>query len=519
MSGKEVRLGLMTTIINSASLRGLEPFLVEVEVTASRGVPKLIITGLADRAVSESKHRILTALKNLGIKLKSCRIVVNLAPADVKKRGAHLDLSIALAILTEFRHCRLLPAKTLVVGELGLNGEIRSVSGLLNYVSFAQKQGFKKVIIPRSQKVGLKLVSNIEILMVDNLEQILDWTKDQNKLPRFKADGSISSKKNSGKFDHFWTQLNNRPEIQRVLSICAAGGHHLLLLGPVDASKNSVARAIRAVLPPPSDQDAIEAMQIHSLLKVNCQSLISDRPWRKVDVNITKAGLAGGGRKIKPGEISLAHQGVLFIRDIHHISYKILSCLERPLTTGKIKLRRNNISFVYPANFCLVASTPLCPCGYFGSNMQTCSCNPDQRKRFFTRIPSFLLNRIDLYLRLKPFRAKSLSKLLSNKDRQELTTLRQNIRTAREIQSKRYRDEAFDLNYQLSADYIQKQIYLSQPARKTLDKAYQALRLSTAACLKTIKLAQTIADLKQIEVIAADDINEALGYRFDLSLE
>jgi magnesium chelatase family protein len=506
----------MTTIVNSASLRGLEPFLVEVEVTASRGVPKLIITGLADRAVSESKHRILTALKNLGIKLKSCRIVVNLAPADVKKRGAHLDLSIALAILTEFKHCRLLPAKTLVVGELGLNGEIRSVSGLLNYVLFAQKQGFNKVIIPRSQKVGLKLVSNIEILMADNLDQILNWTKDQVELPRFKA-GSISSKKNLGKFDHFWTQLNNRPEIQRVLSICAAGGHHLLLLGPVDASKNSVARAIRAVLPPPSAQEAIEAMQIHSLLEVDCQSLIRDRPWRKVDVNITKAGLAGGGRKIKPGEISLAHQGVLFIRDVPHISYKVLSCLERPLITGRVKLRRNNISFVYPANFCLVASTPLCPCGYFGSNIQTCSCNPDQRKRFFTKIPSFLLNQIDLYLRLQPFRAKSLSELLSNKDQQDLTKLRQSIKVAREIQCRRYQDETFDFNYQLSSDYIQQQICLSQPAKKALDQAYQALRLSTAACLKTIKLARTIADLQQVEVIAADHINEALGYRFNLS--
>ncbi len=507
----------MMTTVNSASLKGFDPFLVRVEVTATRGVPKLIITGLADRAVSESKHRILTALKNLGIELKSCRIVVNLAPADVNKRGAHLDLPIALAVLSEFGHCSLDTDKTLMVGELGLNGEIKPVKGVFNYVLFARNRGFERVIIPQNQEKGLGLISGIEILLAKNLAQVINWTKNRVKLPSFKAVEGGFSKKDLNKFDHFWGQLGNQPKIQRALAISAVGGHHLLLLGPIDASKNSVAQAMRAVLPPPTSCEAIEALKIHSLMNGSCHHLVSHRPWREVDMNVTKAGLVGGGRRIRPGEVSLAHQGVLYIKHISRISYKILSCLEQPLTTGRIKLRRNNVSFGYSADFCLIGSSSLCPCGYFGSKMQSCTCNPNQRKRFLTKIPPFLFRQIDLYLKLQPFGARDLSQLFSNQTQPGLKELRRKVERARQVQLTRYKQEDFKLNYQLSSNYIQSKIRMSQPAKKALEEAYQSLQLSSTVCLKTIKIAQSIADLEQVEEITVNQINEALGYRFSFN--
>lgn len=490
--------------VNSAAVLGLEAYPVEVEVDISNGLPAFSIVGLPDKAIEESKERVRSAIKNSGADFPAKRITVNLAPADIKKEGPAYDLAIAIGILVADNQIPELNEKTLLVGELALNGTLRHINGILPIVSSLYKK-FPEIILPETNANEAMLVDEIAVLPVSNLKALIFHLKKEKILPYYQKSIEIHS---DFVYDFDLADVKGQEQAKRALEIAAAGGHNLLFNGPPGSGKTLLARTIPSILPRLNQDETLEVTKIYSvagLLSAD-KPVIYERPFRAPHHTTSSVALVGGGTYPRPGEITLAHRGVLFMDEFAEFPRQVLEALRQPLEDGIISVSRAQGSLLFPAKFILVAAQNPCPCGYLGDDKKNCICSPSQIMRYQKRVSGPILDRIDIHIEVPRV---SFEKLDSESSSESSKSVRDRVEQARNIQIKR----AKKINAEMSPKDIKKYCVLDEPAKKMLRSAMNQFDLSARQYTRILKVARTIADLENSEQIENRHLAEALQYR------
>lgn len=486
---------------------GMQPIKIEVEVDTNRGQPKLIIIGLPSQTVSEAKERITAALLNCGIRVRAKRTIVNLAPADVRKSDSCFEIAIAAALLKEYGILSRNIDNVAFFGELALNGEIKPMKGTLPLVLSAQNMGFTKVVIPAANAVEVRHLKTIQIHPLSHFKELVDFAGGA-ELPVISVAAPALSSEAAETVT--FADIAGQENAKRALVLTAAGGHNLLMVGPPGAGKSLLAQSIIPMLPPLSLPESTEISMIHSLTDSLPHGLLQIRPFRSPHHSISKTGLIGGGHDLHPGEISLAHQGVLFLDELNEFSRSALESLREPLEQGQITITRSLGSTKYPARFSLVAAANPCPCGFYGSPKQTCSCSMHQISSYQRKVSGPLRDRIDLHLHVEQV---PTSKLAGRYPKLNVQKIQNQINSARLLQAKRYLSSPVATNASLNSKYIAKFCCLHPAARRLLASAADKLGLTTRSYFSVIRVAQTIADLENCTQIDTNHIAEALQYR------
>lgn len=502
----------MLSIVKSMSLTGLDGYLVYVQVDVSAGMPSWEIVGLPDTSIRESKERVKTAIKNSGFELQSRKIVVNLAPADTKKEGSFFDLPIAIGILTCIEEIREESLQNIAfIGELSLNGDLNKINGVLPMCIEAKKLGINKIILPIENAKEASVVDGIEILGANNLSQVVQYLNSKTEILPFKSNIEDLFKIQNNYILDF-SEVRGQENIKRALEVAAAGSHNCLLIGSPGSGKTMMARRIPYILPDLSFDESLETTKIHSVAGVLSKDtpLITHRPFRAPHHTISGSSLVGGGRIPKPGEISLAHNGLLFLDELPEFNKNVLEVMRGPLEDGIVTISRVNATLTYPCNFMLVASMNPCPCGYYGSKDKTCSCTPQAIHNYISKISGPLLDRIDIQVEVSPVKYE---KLESDSKEECSDQIRKRVNAARKIQLERYKTDGIYSNSQLTPKLINKYCKLDNPSKKILQKAFENLGLSARAHGRILKVARTIADLDKKESIEVNHIAEAIQYR------
>lgn len=501
--------------VPSASYLGVEGYPVSVEVDISPGLPAFDLVGLANTAVREARERVRSALKNSPFPYPKERITINLAPADIPKQGSYFDLPIATGILAAQE---VFPAEALeryaFIGELSLDGDIRPVRGALAMALTVRDLGLCGLVLPAANYMEVKAISGIQLIPVANLGELVNFLLTRMvSYPPSNPTPSSTAPRPTSSID--LANISGQTFAKRGLEIAAAGGHNLLLIGPPGSGKTLISRAIPTILPPLEADESLEVTRIHSIAGlVNEQDgLLGRRPFRQPHHSITPAGLVGGGAIPVPGEISLAHRGVLFLDEMAEFKPDLLDLLRQPLETGKMVIARNRHRLVFPARFILIGATNPCKCGYFGDPSGQCQCTPAAVKRYFRRISGPLLDRMDLHIQVA--RVTS-SDLFANDANESSASVLSRVIQARTMQTQRFGDlesAEFCLNSQISPAQINTFCELAEPAKKILTRAMDTLKLTARGCHQILKIARTIADLRQDELIEPSDLAEAIQYR------
>ena len=502
----------MLATVQSSAVMGIDAYIVQVEIDIADGLPAFNTVGLPDSAVKESRERVAAAIKNSGFYFPTTRITANLAPADVRKEGSAFDLPIALGVLAATAQVRSDHFdKTLVLGELALDGSIRSVRGCLPTAINAKEKGFTGAILPKANAKEGAIVDDLNVYPVESLQEAVQFLNGERSIEPFKYDIREAFQQHSEYMIDF-VDVKGQEHVKRAIEVAAAGGHNLIMIGPPGSGKTMIAKRIPTILPDMTLDEALETTKIHSIMGFLADDvpLIATRPYRSPHHTISDAGLIGGGKFPHPGEVSLSHNGVLFLDELPEFRKNVLEVMRQPLEDGHVTIARAAASYTYPANFMLVSAMNPCPCGFFGDSTRDCRCSPRQIQNYISRISGPLLDRIDLQVEVPAVKYKDLSSDFAGEPSGDI---RKRVQTARRIQQDRFAQTTVYCNANMESKHLREFCKVEEDAQELLRVAITQLGLSARAYDRILKVARTIADLGGSLTIEGEHVSEAIQYR------
>jgi len=502
----------MLAKVYSAAVYGVDAFEVEIEVNAAGGLPNIVIVGLPDAAVKESRDRVTTAISNSGYHWPRGRTTINLAPADVKKEGPSFDLPIALGMIAAAEDMDLKEAENFAfVGELALTGAIRPVKGVLPIAIEARARGRTALFVPEANATEAAMVEGITVYGVRTLRETFEFLRGNGKLTPMMQDVRAFFESRQ-RFDFDFSDVKGQHGVKRAIEVAVAGGHNLIMIGPPGSGKSMLAKRIATIIPPMTLEEAIETTKIHSIcgLLDSKHAFVAHRPFRSPHHTISDVGLLGGSATPTPGEISIAHHGILFLDELPEFKRSTLEVMRQPLEEGKVTISRAAGSMTFPAQFMLIAAMNPCPCGFFGDGQRECRCSTTQVQKYRQRISGPLLDRIDLHVEAPAVRFKEMSSPEVSESSAEIL---QRVEAARQVQARRFEKSATGCNARMVPKEIKAHCPLPTDAQELLKMAMTELQLSARAYDRILKVSRIIADLDHSEAITTVHISEAIQYR------